>query len=87
MDLHRVAPLLKPAQILKALGESAQGRVIHRAVQLLTVAGDERDGVSLVDELDDIINMVLFAAKLAGKNLAYAFNVLLLGYLICNLLL
>ena len=72
--LHRVAPLLKPAQIFKALGESAQGRVIHRAVQLLTVAGDERDGVALVDELDDIIDMVLLAAKLAGKNLAYAFQ-------------
>ena len=26
-------------------------------MQLLTVAGDERDGVALVDELDDIIDM------------------------------
>ena len=72
--LDCIAPLLQPAQILKALGESAQGRVVHRAVQFLAVAGDEGNGVALVDELDDIIDMALFAAKLAGKNLAYAFQ-------------
>ena len=72
--LHSVAPLLEPAQILKAFGEGAQGGVVHRAVQLLAVAGDEGDCVALVNELDDIIDMALLAAKLTGKDLAYAFQ-------------
>ena len=40
------------AQIGKTLLERAQGGVVHLAVQLLAVAGDEGDGVALVDQLD-----------------------------------
>ena len=41
--------------------QRAQGRVIHRAVQLLAVAGDKRDGIALVEQLDHGLD-VRFAA-------------------------
>ena len=53
------------AQIGKTLLKCAQGGVVHRAVQLLAVAGDERNGVALVEQSDDIFNVLGGAVQLA----------------------
>ena len=39
-----------------------------RAVQLLAVAGDEGNGVALVEQSDDIFHMCLRTPQLAGEN-------------------
>ena len=43
-------------------------------MQLLTVASDKGDGVSLVKKIDYVINMLRRASKLAGKNLTDRFQ-------------
>ena len=53
------------AQIGKTLLKRAQGGVVHRAVQLLAVAGDEGDGVALVEQSDDIFNVLGGTVQLA----------------------
>ena len=71
--------LVEIAQIRQAILEFSEGRVVHRAVQLLAVARDEGDGVALVEQLYDVIYMTLLAAKLAGEYLIYRFH----GSLLC----
>ena len=72
--LDDVAPLLKIAQVLKPLGKCSQSCIVHRAVQLLAVAGDKGDGVSLVKKIDYVINMFRRAFKLAGEDLTDGFQ-------------
>ena len=62
------------AQVGQAVGQGAEGGVIHGAVHLLAVPGDEGDGVALVQQGDDILNMLFLAAQLTGQNLNNGFH-------------
>ena len=44
---------------MQAVSQSAQGGIVHGPVELLAVAGDKGDGVSLVDEGNDVLNVLL----------------------------
>ena len=56
---HYNAPLREIAQILQPRFQRPKRRVVHRAVLLLAVAGDERDGVALIQKGDDIFDIFL----------------------------
>ena len=70
--------LLQAAQVAEAFLQRTQGRVVHGAVQLLAVTGDEGDGVPLVQKLDDVFDMAQGAIQLPGQQLADAFQIGLL---------
>ena len=65
--LHRLAAVGHIAQILQAVGQIAQRGVVHGAVQLLTVAGDERYGIALVQKRDHILHIVEGLVEFGGK--------------------
>ena len=50
-------PLLQAPQVGEPGLQGAQGGVVHGTVELLAVAGDEGDGVALVQQGDDIFNV------------------------------
>ena len=60
---------LQIAQILKTVGQCAKPGVVHGAVQFLAVAGDEGNGVSLINQIDDIPYICLALFQLVGQNL------------------
>ena len=66
---HALAPLFKAAQVLEPFFERAQRGVVHRAVQFLAVAGDEGDGVALVEQAHDVFNVSGVFAEFGGKGL------------------
>ena len=45
------------AQVLEAVGQGAQGGVVHGSVEFLAVAGDKGDGIPLVNELDHVFHV------------------------------
>ena len=51
---HFLLPLLEIAKVLQAVCKGADGLIVHRAVHLLAVAGDEGHRVALVEEGDDV---------------------------------
>ena len=64
--LDFVTPGLQIFEVLQARLECAERRVVHRAVRLLAVAGDEGNGVALVQQGDDILNIGLRLIQLGG---------------------
>ena len=52
--------LVERTQMIQLLAELADELIVHRAVHLFTVAGDERDGVAVVEQSDDILRVLLF---------------------------
>ena len=52
-----LAPFGEVSQIREPVGKIAQRRIVHRAVHLLAVARDKRDGISFVDEIDYVLHM------------------------------
>ena len=72
--LDRLAPLLQRAEVGEAFLQRAQRRVVHGAVELLAVAGDEGDGVALVEQFDHGGDVRLAAAELFGNDLYNAFH-------------
>ena len=66
---HRLAALFETAEVLQPLFERAQRRVVHRAVELLAVAGDKGDGVALVEQAHDVFNVSGVFAEFGGKGL------------------
>ena len=64
---YRFTAVGQIAQILQAIGQIAQGGVVHGTVQLLTVAGDERYGVALVQKCDHILHIIKGLLQLSGK--------------------
>ena len=65
-SLDLLPPLLQIAQVLQPLLQGAQGGVIHGAVELLAVAGDEGDGVALVQQGDDVGYVLLALIEFPG---------------------
>ena len=61
--LDLLAPLGEIAQILQPRLKRAERRVVHGAVLLLAVAGDEGNGVALVKKGDDICDIFLSAVE------------------------
>ena len=59
--------LLEVAQVPEPLVERAQGHVVHAAGSLFAVAGNEGDGVALVDELNGGLNRGGLEAELGCK--------------------
>ena len=59
--LDLLAPLGKIAQILEPCFERPKRCVVHCAVLLLAVAGDERNGVAFVQKGNDVFNIFLLA--------------------------
>ena len=55
-------------QIVQPVLQGPQGRVVHAAVELLAVAGDEGDGVALIQQVDDILHMGQGLFQLPGQN-------------------
>ena len=66
------------AQVLQPLAERAQRAVVHAARGLLAVAGDERDGVALVDEFDGRGDAALGEAELGCDDLCVCHDFFLL---------
>ena len=63
---HRFLALVQVAQIRQPFRQRAQPGVVHGAVQLLAVAGDERDGVAFVDQLHHVRNVLRRRANFFG---------------------
>ena len=65
--------LVQTAQIFQAVAQVAQHLVVHRAGGFLAVAGDKRDGVALVDQINGAPHVfevqVQFGGKLFGMGL------------------
>ena len=55
--LHLLPPLLQIPQIGEPVLQLPQGGVVHAAVKLLPVAGDEGNGVALIQQVDDVLHM------------------------------
>ena len=66
---HRFAALFKTAEVLEPLFERAQRGIVHCTVELLAVAGDEGDGVALVEQAHDVFNVPGVFAEFGGKGL------------------
>ena len=64
---HRLPPLLEAPEVLEPLLQIAEGGVVHGSVVLLAVAGDEGDGVALVQKLDDIGDILRVLVQLLGQ--------------------
>ena len=60
--------LLEVAQVLQPRLQRAQDGVVHGAVQLLAVAGDEGNGVALVEKPDDVFDVFGLLPELFGQN-------------------
>ena len=58
---------MQALEILVAVGELAYNLVVRRAVHFLAVTRYERDGVALVEQVDDVGTVFLFERKLFGK--------------------
>ena len=63
-----LAAFLKVPKILQPGLQRAQDSVVHRTVQLLAVAGDEGDGVALVQQADDVFDVFGLLPELFGQN-------------------
>ena len=57
MEFHRLPAFRQVPQVLEALLQIPQGGVVHGAVKLLAVAGDEGNGVALVQKADHVFHM------------------------------
>ena len=66
---HLLPALGQITQIAQPVLQLPQGGVVHSAVKLLAVAGDERDGVALVQQGDDIFHMAQGLVQLPGQQL------------------
>ena len=64
---HRFPALIQIAQILQPLLQGAQGGVVHGAVELLAVAGDKGDGVSLIQKLHHIFHIFFVCVQFLCK--------------------
>ena len=67
--LHLSLSGVQIAQVLQTVGQLAEHLVVHRAVELLAVAGDKGDGGPLVNEGDHVLHVLLSAAQLLGQGL------------------
>ena len=65
--LHRLPPVLQAPQVLQPLVQRPQRGVVHGAVLLLAVAGDERNGAALVDQLHHVFHILRLLPKLRRK--------------------
>ena len=61
-------PLLQAPEILQSGLQGAQGGVVHGAVEFLAVAGDKGDGVSLVQKLDDVFDVLRPGVQFPSQN-------------------
>ena len=55
--LYLLPPLVQIPQIGEPVLQLSQGGVVHAAVKLLPVAGDEGNGVSPIQQVDDVLHM------------------------------
>ena len=66
---HLVPAFVQILKILIALGDFAQLLVVHGAVHLLAVACDKRNGIAVVDQLENILAVFGLNAEFGGKRL------------------
>ena len=71
---HRLPPLLEAPEVLEPLLQIAEGGVVHGSVVLLAVAGDEGDGVALVQKVHHILYMLRALVQLPGEHLNNRFH-------------
>ena len=62
-----LAALVEVAQVGQAVVQFAQDLVVERAVGLLAVPGDERDGVPLIDEVDRVLHLPGFQVEFRSQ--------------------
>ena len=55
--LYLLPPLFQIPKIVQPVLQLSQGGVVHAAVKLLPVAGDEGNGVALIQQVDDVLHM------------------------------
>ena len=67
--LHLLPPRLQIPQIAQPVLQLPQGGVVHGAVLLLAVAGNEGDGVALIQQGDDVFHGLLGLVQLLGQYL------------------
>ena len=58
-----LSALVKTAQIIELFAERADQLVVHRAVHFLAVARDKRNGVSIIEQRDHVLCVLLFYVK------------------------
>ena len=63
-----LAALLQIAKVLQTRLQRTQDCVVHCTVQLLAIAGDEGDGVALVQKPDDVFDVFVFLPELFRQN-------------------
>ena len=66
--------LFQVPEVLQPLLQGAQGGVVHGAVELFPVAGDEGDGVALVQQVYHVFDMLLRLGELPGEDLNDGFH-------------
>ena len=54
---HRIPAFLQPAEVLEPFLQRPEGGVVHSAMKLLAVAGNEGDRVALVQQPDHVFHM------------------------------
>lgn len=76
--LHLRAARLQIAQVLQPRFKRAEHGIVHAAMRLLAVAGNEGNGVALVQKRGDVFHVFFRAAKLRGQNGSDVLHVILL---------
>ena len=66
---HLLPALGQITQVAQAILQLPQGGVVHRAVEFLAVAGNEGDGVALVQKGDDVFHVAQGLVQLPGQQL------------------
>ena len=54
---HRIPAFLQPTEVLEPFLQRPEGGVVHSAMKLLAVAGNEGDRVALVQQPDHVFHM------------------------------
>ena len=57
-EFHRLPPFLEAPEVLEPFLQGPEGGVVHGAVELLAVPGDEGDSVALVQEAHHVFHML-----------------------------
>ena len=71
---HLFPPLLEAAQISQFGFQGSQGGVIHTPVELFAVAGDEGDGVALIQKRHHLFHISLVLPQFLGQSGDYGIH-------------
>ncbi|MPM35682.1 hypothetical protein SDC9_82275 [bioreactor metagenome] len=73
--LYLLPPLGEISEIGEPLKKVPEGGVIHRSMHLLAIARDERDGISLVNQIDNVFHVCFALVKFPCEKLNLCLHV------------